>query len=354
MKIIDHHSDSVRGALFGLAAATLFGLSTPLSKMLLKDIHPVLLSGLLYLGAAVGLWLHWAFTPPTHEAKLNRNDISVLGCMIFLGGVIAPLCMLFGLDRVTALTGSLMLNLEAPFTVIVASVLFREHLGWRASLATCLILAGSVVLKYKQGALNTNTLGFILLAAACLAWALDNNLTQKLSVKDPFAIVRAKTLIAGIFNTLLGLFISNFEIPSFQFIAWALIIGSFSYGLSVVLDTFALRLVGAVREAAYFSMAPFVGALFSIMLLHEPLQWRDIIAMGVMGAGAFLLLRENHHHLHTHDALYHDHLHAHDMHHQHEHQKNDPPGEPHSHPHRHEQITHAHAHVPDVHHRHKH
>jgi drug/metabolite transporter (DMT)-like permease len=193
-----------------------------------------------------------------------------------------------------------------------------------------------------------------MLAGACFCWGIDNNLTQRLALKDPFAIVRVKTLVAGVANTALGLTVVVGVLPAWRFIAVALVIGSLSYGVSIVLDAFALRLIGATREAAYFATAPFVGALASLLLLNEPLQISDLAAMSIMALGVILLLREEHSHEHTHEALVHEHLHWHDAHHRHEHQPDDPPGEPHSHVHRHEPITHTHPHVPDAHHRHRH
>jgi drug/metabolite transporter (DMT)-like permease len=345
---------SARGAALGLAAAALFGVSAPAAKVLLGEIEPVLLAGLLYLGAAIGLWLHRAVSGPTKEARLGRGDAPKLAAVVLAGGVVGPVLMLLGLDRVSALTGSLLLNLEAPFTVLLAVVLFREHLGRSAAVAVALIVGGAVVLKLEPGSLGADTAGVLLLAAACACWAIDNNLTQRLSLKDPFAIVRVKTLVAGLANTVLGLVVITGARPSWRFVLGALLLGSLSYGVSVVLDAFALRLVGAAREAAYFATAPFVGALASMLLLGDPLRWHDGLAMLVMALGVTFLLRERHSHEHAHEELVHEHLHEHDDHHQHEHEPGDPPGEPHSHSHRHAALVHDHPHVPDAHHRHRH
>lgn len=343
-----------RGALLGLGAAALFGASAPLSKILLGAVSPVLLAGLLYLGAAIGLWLHRLIAPPTKEAKLGRGDLPKLALVVLSGGVAGPVLMLFGLRRVTALTGSLLLNLEAPFTVLLALALFREHLGRHAAAAVLLILGGALVLKLEPGALGADTLGVALLASACACWALDNNLTQKLSLRDPFAIVRVKTLGAGLVNTALGLYVVSGVLPAGRYIAGALVLGSFSYGASVVLDAYALRRNGAAREAAYFATAPFVGALLSVIFLGDPLRRAAVLAMAAMLLGVGFLLRERHGHLHQHEPLEHEHLHEHDAHHQHQHRPEDPPGEPHSHAHRHAPLVHDHPHLPDAHHRHRH
>ena len=343
-----------RGAALGLVAAALFGVSAPIAKLLLGGITPVLLAGLLYLGAAMGLWTHRAFAAPSKEAPLERADAVRLGGVVLAGGVVAPVLMLLGLGRVTALTGSLLLNLEAPFTVLLAVILFREHLGRYAGVAIALIVGGAVVLKLEPGSLGADTVGVLLLAGACACWAIDNNLTQRLSLKDPFAIVRIKTLVAGLANTGLGLVVTAGALPPWRFVLGALVLGSLSYGVSVVLDAFALRLIGAAREAAYVATAPFVGAIAAMVLLGDTLRWHDGLAILVMALGVAFLLRERHGHEHGHAQLEHEHLHEHDEHHQHDHRPDDPKGEPHSHFHRHAPVVHDHPHVPDAHHRHRH
>jgi drug/metabolite transporter (DMT)-like permease len=347
-------SSQMRGAVCGLLAAALFGLSAPLAKLLLGAVSPVLLAGLLYLGAALGLWLHRAVTASSHEARLTRSDSVRLAVIVVAGGVVAPTLMLLGLRRVSALTGSLLLNLEAPFSVLLALLAFREHLGRDGLIAAALIVAGASVLELEPGSLGADGLGVVLLAAACACWALDNNLTQRLSLRDPFAIVRVKTLGAGLFNCALGIALGAGRLPSARYSAGAMLLGSVSYGLSVVLDAYALRFVGAAREAAYFATAPFAGALFAIIYLGEPLRRASVLAMLTMAAGVVLLLRERHAHVHTHEALAHEHLHVHDDHHRHVHRATDPAGEPHSHHHEHTPLVHDHPHTSDAHHRHRH
>jgi drug/metabolite transporter (DMT)-like permease len=347
-------SERTRGTTFGLLAAALFGLSAPISKLLLDGIQPVLLAGLLYLGAAIGLMLYGVARCSTRESKLSRSDLPKLAVVIVAGGVLGPVLMLFGLQRVSGLTGSLLLNLEAPLTMVLAVLAFREHSGKHAATAVAFILLGALLLKLEKGVLAADTSGVLLLAGACSCWALDNNLTQRLSLRDPFAIVRFKAVGAGVSNTVLGLAIPGTQLPKPVYLGTALVLGCFAYGISVVLDAYALRLVGAAREAAYFATAPFVGALASVFLLGDRLRWFDVLAMLSMALGVMLLVRERHGHGHAHTALRHEHLHEHDAHHQHQHGLGDPIGEPHSHSHRHEPLLHDHPHLPDAHHRHRH
>lgn len=344
---------SRRGAVFGLLAAALFGLSAPLAKRLLGETTPQVLAGLLYLGSGIGLSVLRAFRSPSNEAPLTSKDMPTLALVALSGGVAGPLLMLVGLTRMTAVAGSLLLNLEGPFTMAIAVLAFREHLGRYGIIAASCILLGAALLRFQPGAVGADTLGMLCIAGACLCWAIDNNFTQRLSGRDPFAIVRIKSLSAGAFNLLLGLLLGG-EVPRGKVLMGALLLGALSYGASVVLDAYALRLVGAAREAAYFATAPFVGALAALWLLGEPLATLDIAAMGLMALGVTALLRERHAHRHIHDVLDHAHQHVHDEHHQHAHGPNDPPGEPHSHEHHHGQLIHEHPHVPDAHHRHRH
>jgi drug/metabolite transporter (DMT)-like permease len=261
--------------------------------------------------------------------------------------------MLIGLQRVSAVAGSLLLNLEGPLTMGIAVLVFREHLGRYGILAAACILLGAGMLRFQPGALGVDGWGMACIAGACLAWAIDNNLTQRLSLRDPFAIVRIKSVAAGSFNLLLGISLGG-QLPAARIVLGALVLGLFSYGASVVLDAYALRLIGAAREAAYFATAPFVGALAAVFLLREPLHSLDLAAMLLMALGVAALLRERHSHRHVHEELTHAHLHVHDGHHHHRHDAGDPPGEPHSHEHRHAPLVHDHPHVPDAHHRHRH
>lgn len=349
-----HSAAQTRGAVFGLAAAALFGVSAPLAKILLDGVGPVLLAGLLYLGAASGLLLYRAVRRPTKEALLDRADAVRLGLVVLSGGIIGPVLMLLGLARVSGLTGALLLNLEAPLTVLLAVVAFREHLSRQALFAAVLIFIGAGLLEVAPGSMGADTLGVLLLAGGALFWAIDNNLTQTLSIKDPFAIVTVKTLVAGLFNSAIGLFVVGDALPHWNFVLGALALGSLSYGLSVVLDAYALRLVGAAREAAFFATAPVFGVLGALVLLGDELRWLDATALGLMGLGLVFLLRDRHDHAHTHEALEHEHLHVHDDHHQHDHDEGVAPDEPHSHRHRHVPLRHSHLHVSDAHHRHRH
>ena len=342
----------IRGAAYGIAAAILFGLSAPVSKLLLPAIHPLMLASLLYLGAGLGLTL-FGVRKRTAEAPLRRTDLPTIAGIILTGGILGPVLMLYGLTSVSGLTGSLLLNMEAPFTMLIAVMIFREHLSRREVVASAVIVTAALVLSYEPGQLGGSAIGAVAIAAACASWGIDNNLTQRLSLKDPVALVRIKTLGAGVCTLFLA-FLFGQALPPLRLIIAAAILGVFSYGISILLDAYALRILGAAREAAFFATAPFIGAIISIPLLGDQMSVRKGIGFAFMLIGVAALVRARHGHHHTHESLEHEHLHSHDEHHRHNHLTADPPGEPHSHPHRHEPLTHEHAHVSDLHHRHRH
>ena len=344
-----------KGAICGLAAAALFGASAPFAKLLLPGVGPLMLAALLYLGAGLALsFVRLARgRGAADESRLRRSDLGWLAGIVLLGGIVGPVLMLFGLGRVSGVVGSLLLNLEAPFTMLLAVLFFGDHLGARGGAAAVFVVAGAAVLSYRPGELHADWLGMLAIAGACGSWALDNNFTQRLSLRDPIAVVQIKALGAG--GCVLAVSLATGDaLPRATMLLPALLLGVLAYGASIVLDMYALRLLGAAREAALFATAPFIGAVIAIPVLGERPGATDVAAGALMAAGIVLLLRERHRHVHTHDEVEHDHLHVHDEHHWHEHESPAPVGEPHSHPHRHASLTHDHPHVPDPHHRHRH
>jgi drug/metabolite transporter (DMT)-like permease len=345
------------GAAFAVASAILFGISTPLAKLLLgAGLDPQLLAGLFYLGSGVGLGLAFvgrrlvAKTPA--EERLRGRDWPQFGLAVLLGGVVAPILMMLGLARTSAASASLLLNLEGLATMAIAWGVYRENVDRRLLFGAFTILAGAVLLGWTGGSLRPGT-GALLIAAACFAWGADNNLTRPLAKADPVEIAAIKGLAAGVVNVSIALAASA-RLPAVRPMLAAGVVGFFAYGVSLVLYVLGLRHLGAARTAAYFSTAPFIGAALAVALFAQQLSFTLIAAAALMGIGLYLHLKERHEHLHRHEALEHAHRHAHDEHHQHMHGPSDPPGEPHSHRHRHEPLTHSHPHYPDVHHRHDH
>jgi len=354
----DRASPGWRGIAYALAAAVLFGASTPAAKVLLADLSPLLLAGLLYLGSGVGLSL-LALTrqlrPQLRRSAtpLTRRDLPWLFAAVLTGGIAGPVLLLWGLARTPAATASLLLNLEGVLTAVVAALVFREHYGPRNAAGVLAIFAGGAFLSWG-GAPQTGALwGVLAIAGACAAWALDNNLTRHIAHADPVHVAAVKGLVAGTTNVLLALTV-GVPCPNMPDTALAGALGLLGYGLSLVLFILALRHLGAARTGAYFSCAPFVGAAIAIALLGERPTLPFLEAAVLMAVGLRLHLTEHHAHLHTHSYVAHNHWHEHDAHHQHTHANDEGNAEPHAHPHEHEPLRHSPPHFPDTHHRHDH
>jgi drug/metabolite transporter (DMT)-like permease len=272
--------------------------------------------------------------------------------MIVAGGIAGPLLLLAGLSRLPGGEASLLLNLEAPFTIGIAVLFFGESLVRREVVGAAAVVLGGVLLASGPGQGSMHALGALAVAGAGLAWSIDNNLSQRLSLRDPVAVTRVKTLVAGGVNVAVAMAMGD-HLPGAMPLAGALVTGFLGYGLSIVLHLLALRRIGTSRQAAYLATAPFIGAVASVPILGERLTWKDVAAGLVMAVGVAVLVRARHGHRHEHDALEHDHAHVHDEHHHHGHDDGVPP-EPHSHLHRHAALAHDHPHHPDPHHRHRH
>jgi drug/metabolite transporter (DMT)-like permease len=339
-----------------LAAAALFGFSTPIAKLLLgAGADPGLLAGLLYLGSGVGLaaaYLARGLLRIPAEAPVRRTDLPLLALIVLSGGVAGPLLLMIGLAGTPATAGALLLHAEGLATMVIAWVVFRENVDRHLLLGALAILGGGVLLSW-QGRTSGVGLPALAIVGACLAWAIDNNLTRKLSSADPVQLAAIKGLTAGGVNLAIAL-ARGAHAPSAGVIGAGMLAGVFGYGVSLVLFVLALRRLGAARTSAYFSTAPFLGAALALVLFREPLTAQIAGAALLMGLGVYLHLSEQHEHEHQHEALEHEHRHTHDDHHQHDHGPDDPPGEPHVHRHRHEPLRHSHPHYPDLHHRHGH
>jgi drug/metabolite transporter (DMT)-like permease len=332
-------------------------MSTPLAKSLLGEISPWMLAGLLYAGSGAGLML-----PLLGRALWARRGSSLalpkpeewrwLAGAIFFGGVLGPVALMYGLQTTAASTASLLLNLEAVFTALLAWFLFSENFDRRIVVGMIAIVAGGAVLAWTPAA-GRGSFGLALIAAACLFWALDNNLTRKASASDAVVIASLKGFVAGVVNLGLALALGH-RLPAFGIAAAAAGIGFLGYGVSLALFVLALRHLGSARAGAYFAVAPFFGAALAIVLLGEAVSWQIAVAGVLMAPGVWLHATERHDHLHAHEHQEHTHTHVHDEHHRHEHDFAWDGTEPHAHAHVHLPLVHAHPHFPDVHHRHPH
>jgi drug/metabolite transporter (DMT)-like permease len=341
--------------VYALGAAALFGASTPLAKALGLNLSPILLAGLLYLGSGLGLTLLRLIRDRGWQPSgLKASEWPWLLGAIAFGGVLGPVALMFGLTLTSGSTASLMLNLESVLTAVLAWVVFKENADRRIVAGMLAIVAGGLLLAWPQGSAQSQSwIGPLAVALACVCWAIDNNLTRKVSASDAVFIAGIKGLVAGLVNCALALALGA-KLPHIAVLGPTLLVGFLGYGISLVLFILALRGLGTARTGAYFSTAPFLGAAIAIVLFDEPVSMMFWGASLLMGLGVWIHLKERHAHEHQHLALLHSHRHVHDEHHQHEHAFQWDGVEPHSHEHQHTPIRHSHPHFPDIHHRHKH
>lgn len=345
-----------RGVRAALAAALLFGAGTPLAKLLLRDVDPWMLAGLLYLGSGLGLALYRSIVRAP-RVRLAPAEAGWFAAAVLAGGVVAPVLLMSGLAAMPAAGASLLLNAEAVFTALIAWAVFREGVDRRIALGLLAIVAGALVLSWPARS-SGGVAGFggivptLLVLGACLGWAIDNNLTRRVSLADPTWIASVKGLVAGTVNLGIAL-AAGAALPAPVAALAAMGVGLFAYGASLALFVVGLRELGTARTGAYFGIAPFFGAALAV-LLGEPLTGALVAAGGLMAVGVWLHLTERHAHEHTHAAITHDHLHVHDAHHRHTHDFDWDGSEPHRHVHSHEPLRHVHPHFPDAHHRHRH
>lgn len=340
--------------LYALLASVLFGISTPAAKSLLGTADPFVIAGLLYAGSGFGLGILRLVTArhrAHREESLKRADVPWLAGAIVFGGVMGPILLMVGLALTQAATASLLLTVEGVATALIAWFAFHENFDRRIFVGMLCIVAGAVVLVWNgdQQPLS-NLAGPLAVVGACIAWGIDNNLTRKVALADPVEIAMLKGLVAAPVTLALA-FLSGAELPPLLTASLAAIVGFFGYGVSLVFFVLALRHLGTARTGAYFSTAPFIGAIAAIPLLGEAPSPQLLVAGALMAAGIWLHLSERHEHRHRHPRFEHSHGHTHDAHHRHGH---DAQTGPHAHPHVHEWMTHAHPHAPDSHHRHGH
>lgn len=341
--------------LYALIAALLYGISVPVSKILLTEIPPTMMAALLYLGAGSGMMvvngIRLLKGENKKEASMTKRELPFLIGMIALD-IIAPILLMIGLTKSDAGSVSLLNNFEIVATAMIALVIFKESIGKRMWVAIGWITLASMILSVQDFGSFTFSTGSVLVLLATVSWGVENNVTRMLSLKDPMQIVVIKGFGSGFGSLAIALFLREYT-TDFRYIMIALLLGCVAYGLSIYFYILAQRDLGAARTSAFYAAAPFIGVLASWILLRESPTRSFYVALVIMGIGAYYAVTEKHKHEHHHDRLTHEHKHSHkDGHHNHTHE-NGFTGE-HSHSHTHEELDHEHQHVPDLHHRHKH
>ena len=325
---------------YAILAAALYAINIPLSKVLIQTVEPTMMAAFLYLGAGAGLFLYGRITGERERGEpLTKTELPFTIGMIVLD-IAAPILLMLGLERTDAANASLLNNFEIVATSLIALLVFREALSRRLTLAIALVTAASIALSYEgAGSFRFNGGSLLVLAAAC-CWGLENNCTRMLSAKSSVQITTIKGIFSGLGSLVVALVIGE-EIPGSFRMLGVLLLGFVAYGLSINFYIKAQQHLGAAKTSAYYSIAPFLGVLFGILLLGERPGVQFWIGLTIMIAATVLMVRDTialqhtHEHIHTHT---HEHRHG-AMRHTHEHTH------VHTHTHIHGEDEAAHGHV---------
>lgn len=348
-------NNKLNAVLFAILAAALYGISSPVSKLLLEEIPPTLMAALLYLGAGLGMLIvtciRRIYDKNTYEAKVTVKELPFTVGMILLD-IAAPILLMIGLTLTSGANASLLNNFEIVATSMIALLVFREAIGKRMWFAIALISLSSVILSVKDISCFSFSIGSVFVLLACICWGFENNCTRMLSLKDPLQIVVIKGFGSGIGALLISIVDKQFS-NHIIYILLTLLLGFVAYGLSICFYIYAQRELGAARTSAFYAAAPFIGVFISWFIFREGITVSYLIALAIMILGTYFAITEVHKHRHIHLAVIHEHKHNHDDgHHNHTHVP-EFVGE-HSHEHIHEEIVHDHKHTPDIHHKHAH
>jgi drug/metabolite transporter (DMT)-like permease len=339
---------------YAILAALCYGISTPVSKLLLNNVPPIFIAGLVYIGAGVGMFLINLFRNKTtrkKEAKITIKELPYTIAMVLLD-VLAPIFLMIGLSKSTSATASLLNNFEIAATSTIALIIFKESIGRRTWVAIIFITMASIILSVDDFSTIKFSVGAIFVLLACVCWGFENNCTSKLSLKDPLEIVIIKGIGSGFTSLIIAFIVGQYNLEA-KYILITLLLGFVAYGLSVYFYIHAQRNLGAARTSAYYALAPFIGVGLSFIIFRELPTVSYLIALGIMLIGVYFTAFEKHGHSHKHQYIEHEHRHNHnDRHHNHTHDT-EINGE-HSHFHIHKVTEHTHQHTPDLHHFHEH
>lgn len=332
-----------KAIFFAIMAAALYAISTPVSKLLLKEIPPTLMASFLYLGAGVGMFIVDIIKQRKYiektETRLSKQELPYVISMVGLD-IVAPIFLMLGLTMTSAANVSLLNNFEIVATSLIALGIFKETIGRRLWCAIFLVTASSIILTVEDVSSLSFSFGTIYVLLACVCWGIENNCTRKLSVKDPLQIVIIKGLGSGIGSLIFALILGE-KSNNISFIIVAFILGFFAYGLSIFFYIYAQRELGAAKTSAFYAVSPFIGVGLSLIIFRETPTSSFITALFIMIIGMYFASTEEPNHIHHHIAITHEHRHSHnDGHHNHIHTETII-GK-HNHIHAHEECTHKH------------
>ena len=329
---------------FAILAAALYAVNVPLSKLLMTNVQPTMMAAFLYLGAGVGLVIYnlicKAFGKVTIKEPLTKKELPYTVAMVVLD-IIAPILLMIGITKTNSANVSLLNNFEIVATSLIALFIFKEVLSKKLALAIILVTIASIILGFEGSGSFTFIIGSVFVLGACVCWGFENNCTKMLSSKSSIEIVTIKGCFSGLGSLIIALIIGE-HIPALKWIIAVMLLGFVAYGLSINFYIMAQKELGAAKTSAYYSIAPFLGVAFSMILLRERPNLQFYIALIIMAISTVIMIKDSitlqhthvHQHIHTHEHrhgdIVHTHKHIHEHTHTHIHTDN---GEAHTHSH---------------------
>ena len=279
---------------FAILAALLYAINIPMSKLLLNYVDATMMASFLYLGAGIGLFIYGVVLKRINKNKkvdkLTKKELPYTIAMVVLD-IIAPILLMFGITMTNSANVSLLNNFEIVATSLIALFIFREVISKRLWFAIVLVVIATIILSFEGTSAFVFNKGSLLVLGACICWGFENNCTKMISNKSSVEIVTIKGIFSGLGSFVVALLIGE-TIPSIMFIFLVLLLGFVSYGLSINLYIKAQSVIGAAKTSAYYSVSPFCGVLFSLILLGEVPGIQFYIALFIMIISTIIMVKD--------------------------------------------------------------
>ena len=339
--------------VYAIVAAALYAINVPFSKMLLGYVEPTMMAAFLYLGAGLGMFVYSIVSKATGKITptepLTKKELPYTIAMVVLD-IIAPILLMFGIKTSNAANVSLINNFEIVATSLIALLVFKEVISKRLWVAIALVTVASVILSFEGAESFSFNIGSLFVFGACLCWGIENNCTRMISNKSSIEIVVIKGTFSGLGSLIVALTIGE-SIPSVLWMMCVLLLGFVAYGLSIYFYVMAQKDLGAAKTSAYYSIAPFLGVAFGMLILGERPALQFYVALVVMIVSTYFMIKDTielqhtheHNHTHTHEHSHGDTVHSHEHTHSHTHihvhgEDSD------NHEHNHKEMPHEHLH----------
>lgn len=340
--------------IYAIVAAALYAINVPFSKMLLGYVEPTMMAAFLYLGAGLGMFVYSIASRASGKTSstepLTKKELPYTIAMVVLD-IIAPILLMFGIRASHAANVSLINNFEIVATSIIALLVFKEIISKKLWIAIALVTIASVILSFEGTGSFEFNIGSLFVFGACLCWGIENNCTRMISNKSSIEIVVIKGTFSGLGSLIVALAIGE-SIPSILWMMCVLLLGFVAYGLSIYFYVMAQKDLGAAKTSAYYSIAPFLGVAFGMLILGERPEIQFYVALAVMIISTYFMIKDTielqhtheHSHTHTHEHSHGDIVHSHEHTHTHTH-IHVHGADSDNHEHNHHTMSHEHSHT---------